>query len=101
MYVEALEYLACPQHPEMLLELIEGAEYDDQGELITGELRCPTCGMRATIREGLVDILGTPLMPESIAQLANVLPVAAWGYERTWRPQSLSLLAGEPFDYSR
>ncbi|PDV98078.1 class I SAM-dependent methyltransferase [Candidatus Chloroploca asiatica] len=101
MYVEALEYLACPQHPEVLLELIEGAEYDDQGELITGELRCPTCGMRATVREGLVDVIGTPLMPESIAQLANVLPVAAWGYERTWRPQSLSLLAGEPFDYNR
>lgn len=99
MYPELLPALACPGHPDTPLALQRGARAV-RGELLSGALRCPACGARYPIVDGVPDLLGLTL-PSSPAQLVNALPIAAWAYERTWRPRSLSLLAGEPFGYDR
>lgn len=101
MYPEALVHLACPRHPDTPLSLAEGARYAPDGEIVGGALVCATCRSRYPIRHGVPDLLGPLALPDSVAQLANALPLTAWGYERIWRPQALSLLSGERFGYAR
>ncbi len=57
--------------------------------------------MRYAIRDGIADLLGNQRVPITPAQLTNYLPLTAWGYERFWRGNALTLLAGEPFGYQR
>ncbi len=66
----------------------------------TGQLRCDQCGTVYPIADGILDLIGWRL-PTSVAQLVNELPLAAWAYERTWRPIALQLLSGEPFPLER
>lgn len=101
MYPEALDYLACPRHPQSRLALAEGADRARDGAFVAGALVCPSCRARYRIIDGVADLLGPLALPDSPAQLTNYLPITAWGYERTWRPRALSLLSGEPFGYER
>ncbi|MGB9633323.1 MAG: Trm112 family protein, partial [Chloroflexaceae bacterium] len=101
MYAEVLEYLTCPHHPDAPLALEAGERRADDGEIVNGALRCPVCAARYPIVEGIADVLGPIRFPESLTQALNLLPLTAWGYERTWRPQALTLLSGEPFGYER
>ncbi len=101
MYPKALSLLCCPHHPDTRLALEPGAHRAPDGELIAGWLRCPTDSQRYRVREGIPDLLGPTALPFSPAQVVNYLPPAAWAYERTWRPHSLTLLTGEPFGYQR
>lgn len=99
MYPEALLYLLCPAC-RSALGLQPGAVIAADGAVERGQLRCTACSATYTIRHGVVDLLGQ-LIPDSPAQLANILPPTAWAYERTWRPHALTLLSGEPFGYDR
>lgn len=101
MYAEALAYLTCPRHPEARLGLEAGARRAPDGEIVRGRLRCPACGTRYAIVDGVADLLGPLALPDSPAQLTNALSATAWAYERTWRPRALTLLSGEPFGYER
>jgi len=101
MYAEALEYLASPHHLDALLVLEPGERRADDGEIVSGVLRCPVSAARYPIVEGIADLLGPIRFPESLTQALNLLPLTAWGYERAWRPNALTLLSGEPFGYER
>ncbi len=100
MYLEALRYLTCPNVPTLPLTLEPGARTAPDGAIEHGWLRSPT-GARYPIRDGIVDLVGPSVRPDSPAQLTNYLPPTAWAYERTWRPHALTLLSGEPFGYVR
>lgn len=100
MYRELLSFLVCPRHPARRLVLRPGSR-TRHGELVAGSLVCAACGARYPIVDGVADFVGPFALPDSPAQLVNALSVAAWAYERTWRPHSLSLLSGEPFGYDR
>lgn len=101
MYPEALAYLRCPRHPHAALTLRTTARTATDGAILHGKLGCPECRATYLIRDGILDLLGPWVLPDSPTQLTNVLPIAAWGYERTWRPHALSLLSGEAFGYAR
>jgi SAM-dependent methyltransferase len=101
MYAEALAHLTCPAHPTTPLALLPDARRAADGELVGGELRCDACARRYPVVDGVPDLLGPAARPDSPAQLTNDLPLAAWAYERTWRPRALTLLSGEPFGYER
>jgi len=101
MYAEALDYLTCPHHPVAPLTLEAGEQRAEDGEIVTGALRCPVCAARYPVAEGIADLLGPIRFPETLTQALNLLPLTAWGYERTWRPNALTALTGEPFGYQR
>jgi SAM-dependent methyltransferase len=101
MYPEALPYLRCPRHPATPLALAPGARQAADGAILAGALRCPGCDASYPIAGGVLDLLGPRARPDSPAQLANAIPLTAWGYERLWRGRALSLLAGEPLGYER
>lgn len=101
MYREALDWLTCPHDPATLLALEPGVQEAMDGEIIGGQVRCPSCSAHYPIVDGVLDLLGPLGLPTSVAQAVNVFPPAAWGYERTWRPRALSMLTGEPFGYDR
>jgi len=101
MYPDALAYLTCPRHPEAPLTRVAATRHAADGEVVTGALACPSCDARYLINNGILDLLGPHVLPDSPAQLTNYLPITAWAYERAWRSHSLSLLAGERFGYER
>ena len=101
MYPEALSYLRCPHHPAHSLTLAANAVQGADEAIRDGTLTCVGCAARYPIREGIVDLLPRIGLPPTLAQLTNALPVAAWAYERSWRPRALTLLTGEPFGYER
>ncbi len=94
-----LSMITCPRHRETALTT-ERIDRVVNGMIETGRLRCPTCATEYPISDGILDLLGQQ-WPGSIAQLVNVLPPAAWAYERTWRPLALSMLSGEEFPLER
>ena len=67
------------------------------GMIESGEARSPTTGETYEIKNGYLDLLGSRLGADSIANLTNFLPGAGRGYEPLWRVRSLRLLTGEPF----
>lgn len=94
MYLDALAALACPAcHSQLTLDIQRQAA---DGSISEGTLTCTDCRQRYAIRDGIAELLLRPA-PYSAAQLVNRLPLAAWAYERTWRPHALSLLSGQPF----
>jgi SAM-dependent methyltransferase len=99
VYPEALPFLRCPRHPHAPLALAPGARLGADGAILAGALRCPGCATSYPIVAGVPDLLGPRARPGSPAQLANDIPLTAWGYERLWRGRALSLLAGEPLGY--
>lgn len=101
MYPQALAQITCPNHPATPLFLEAGPTTAADDAVLDGTLRCPTCRARYHIRNGIADLLGPRHLPDSPAQLTNILPLTAWAYERIWRPRALSLLAGEPLGYER
>lgn len=94
-----LPLITCPRHRETALT-VERIDREVDGIIETGRLRCPQCATRYPISAGILDLLGQQ-WPGSIAQFVNVLPPAAWAYERTWRPLALSLLSSEQFPLER
>ncbi|OAN46836.1 methyltransferase type 11 [Chloroflexus islandicus] len=94
-----LPLITCPSHREMVLT-VDQIDREVAGMIETGRLRCPQCATAYPITEGILDLLGQQ-WPGSIAQFVNVLPPAAWAYERTWRPLALSMLSGEQFPLER
>ena len=67
MKPDLLELLACPRcHAERPFDL-DSREEDDR-EVRTGELTCRSCGHRAPIEDGIVDLLHDP--PEFVAREA-------------------------------
>ncbi|MBA3943637.1 MAG: class I SAM-dependent methyltransferase [Herpetosiphonaceae bacterium] len=93
-----LEVLQCPTCAYAPLQLVTD---DLFAEVEQGTLHCEHCGRQTAIREGIVDALGDAPVALTGAQLTNYLSPAAWGYERLWRWQSLSLLTGEHFPLRR
>ena len=73
---------------------------DASGEILSGQLACPSCGAHYPIRAGIADFLGAP-RPPTPAQTTTEWPLTAWGYERGWRPFALTLLSRQPFPYRR
>lgn len=101
MYPEALNHLCCPDCPDSPLELEPQARTAPDGAVLHGRLRCRACATSYPIEHGIVDLLGPWALPDSPTQLINYLPPTAWGYERIWRGQALTLLTGEPFGFDR
>lgn len=101
MYPEALAYLCCPTCPAERLLLEPSAQSAQDGAVLRGRLRCGSCGSVYSIDQGIPDLLGSAVWPDSPAQVANYLPLTAWGYERLWRRRALTLLTGESFGYDR
>ncbi len=99
MDVKLLSYLTCPCHRETTLDVEQIDRVVDEA-IETGWLRCARCATAYPIINGILDLLGQQ-WPGSIAQFVNILPPAAWAYERTWRPWSLSILSGEAFPLER
>ncbi|WP_298405429.1 methyltransferase domain-containing protein [uncultured Chloroflexus sp.] len=99
MDFKLLPYITCPCHRETPLRVEQIGRVVD-GAIETGRLRCSHCATSYPIVDGILDLLGRQ-WPGSIAQFVNVLPLAAWAYERTWRPLALSILSGEQFPLER
>lgn len=99
MDFKLLPYITCPCHRETPLRVEQIGRVVD-GAIETGRLRCSHCATSYPIVDGILDLLGRQ-WPSSIAQFVNILPPAAWAYERTWRPWSLSILSGEAFPLER
>jgi len=99
MEARLLPFITCPYHPTATLEVAQIDQMTDS-TIITGHLRCSFCDVVYPIINGILDVIGKR-QPASIAQIVNDLPPAAWAYERTWRPLSLSLLTGEYFPLNR
>ncbi|HZB96066.1 MAG TPA: methyltransferase domain-containing protein [Herpetosiphonaceae bacterium] len=95
MYPELLPFLQCPTCSSTPLMLVVGREQDD--DVIEGGLKCDRCQHVTAIRDGIVDAIGSGPVPLIPAQIANYLPLAAWGYERLWRWKALGLLSGRRF----
>lgn len=67
MKTDLLELLACPRcHAERPFDL--EAREEDEREVRSGELTCRACGHRATIEDGIVDLLHDP--PEFVTREA-------------------------------
>ncbi|MEF3274620.1 MAG: methyltransferase domain-containing protein [Chloroflexus sp.] len=94
-----LPLITCPRHAETTLK-VEQIDRVVNGMIETAQLRCPQCGTTYLIVGGILDLIGWR-WPTSAAHLVNELPLAAWAYERTWRPVALRLLSGEPFSLQR
>ncbi len=94
MYSELLPYLRCVRCTAATLEL--DVRETDLHEIVAGTVRCTDCGGSMPIVDGILDALIEPL-PRVPAQLVNYSAVGAWGYERLWRWQALSLLSGQRF----
>lgn len=101
MYPEALSYLCCPNCHAAPLALQPGVRLALNGAILHGQLRCATCSATYAIEQGIVDLMGPQVLPDSPAQLVNYLPITAWGYERLWRWYALTLFTGERFTYDR
>ena len=82
MYAEALAYLTCPRDPEARLGLEAGARRVPDGGSVRGRLRCPACGARYAIGDGLADLLGPRALPASPAPRTNRLSATARAYAR-------------------
>lgn len=70
------------------------------GDIVEGVVMCRVHNTAYHINDGILDMRGWAL-PATPAQFVNDLPPTAWGYERLWRHQALTLLAGEPFGFNR
>ncbi|MBC8160978.1 MAG: methyltransferase domain-containing protein [Roseiflexaceae bacterium] len=91
-----LPALRCPScHSHLQPEVGQRAA---DGEILDAILDCGQCDRSYPVREGIADFLGTP-QPTTPAQRVNEWPLTAWGYERVWRPFSLTLLSQSPFPY--
>ncbi len=99
MYPESLSALVCPHHPTIGLELVEYTRCAPDGAILRGRMRCGQCGRYYPITDGILDLLGARALPANATQIANALPLTAWGYERVWRPRALPLLTGQPLGY--
>lgn len=75
--------------------------YAPDGAVLEGSLQPADAPQRYPIRNGVVDLLLKQPVPITPAQITNYLPLTAWGYERIWRSNALSLLSGEQFGYAR
>ncbi|GAC1518792.1 MAG: methyltransferase domain-containing protein [Herpetosiphon sp.] len=93
-----VQWLQCPRCAYGELRLVTAERGD---EIDVGTLDCQRCGYRMPVRDGIVDALDQAPVAMTPAQIVNRLPVAALGYEPTWRWQSLSLLSGERFPLQR
>jgi SAM-dependent methyltransferase/uncharacterized protein YbaR (Trm112 family) len=98
VYRDILPYLRCPTCRSTLSTQQLRAADDD--EIVGGSLLCAGCGASYPIQDGIVDFLG-PAQPPTPAQIVNDMPLAAWVYERGWRPFALTLLSRESFMYRR
>ncbi len=101
MYAEALQGLTCPTHPFEQLQLEQVVRQAEDGELLSARMHCRSCRASYPISNGVLDLLGPLRLPDSITQLTNYLPLTAWGYERFWRPQALTVLSSEQLGYER
>src|SRR3954470_18763036 len=95
MYRNVLQYLACSTCSYAPLVLVVGDT--DADEIIAGGLHCERCGHVSPIIDGILDVLEDAAVPWTPAQITNYASIAAWGYERLWRPYALRLLSGERF----
>jgi SAM-dependent methyltransferase len=98
MYIDLLPYLRCPICGYAPLLLVAGEVAGD--DIVEGGVRCERCEHVAAIAGGILDMLGDAPSPLTPAQLTNYAAPAAWGYERLWRWQALSLLSGRRFPLS-
>ncbi len=90
-----LPLLRCPvSHTALTLT----SSHERNGMIWSGTLRS-AAGQTWQINHGIVDLLPRAASKNG-AQLVNRLPLAAWGYERVWRPYALSLLSGHTFPLS-
>ena len=74
---------------------------EERGVIRRGKARSPATGETYTIKNGYLNMMGRNLGADNIANLANFLPGAGFGYEPLWRIHSLSLLIGEHFTNER
>ncbi len=95
MYPSLLPFLRCPVCGYGPPLLVVGRE--DAGEVIEGGVRCERCGHVTPVVEGILDTIEASPVAVNPAQLTNYAPLAAWGYERLWRWQALSLMSGRRF----
>ena len=99
MYRDLLPFLQCPTCGGQPLLLVPTVEQD--GEVIEGGVACGRCEHVSPVKAGILDVLGAAPVPWTPAQLVNYAPLAAWGYERLWRPHALRLFSGERFTLAR
>jgi SAM-dependent methyltransferase len=81
------------------LEFLEGVE--EHGWISVGLTLDPATGKTYPIKNGYLDLLGSRISADSVANLTNFLPGAGPLYEPLWRVRSLSLLTGEDFPIDR
>lgn len=89
MNPQLLAALRCPKTYEPLT--LEPREFQ-HGIVWNGVLRNQS-GDAWLIRDGMIDLLDGAAAWNG-AQIVNRLPIAAWGYERLWRWNALTLLSG-------
>jgi SAM-dependent methyltransferase len=66
-----------------------------------GNVRCPQCGARFPLRDGVLDLLGAEPSGLTFAQRTGQWDVTVFAYERIWRTKALGILAGEDFPPER
>lgn len=81
------------------LELSEGTE--ENGLITSGLAIDHGTGKTYPVRTGYLDLLGSRVGADNIANLTNFLPGAGTAYEPLWRVRSLPLLTGEDFPNER
>jgi SAM-dependent methyltransferase len=81
--------------------LVYAGGIDDEGMIVGGKVRSPASGETYEVRNGYLELLKGRLGADNLANLTNFLPGAGPAYERLWRVDSLTLLAGEPFPADR
>lgn len=98
--MEWTKVLKCPRCGVRGLTL--AAESGDELLPPRGLAGCDHCGRRFVIRDHILD-LAQPGERRllTVAGLSNDLPLLPWGYEKVWRPRSLTLLTGQPFPIER
>lgn len=87
-----LRCIGCGTEGLQLGEVSQSGPTSEQ--IISGNVICRKCGAKYPIKDGILNFL--PVRPTNIGigQWTNHNRPVAWGYERFWRKQALTLMGG-------
>lgn len=100
MHLELPAILKCTYCSGEGLKLAEGASIVTAGgveTVISGKVKCPKCGSSYPVQDGIINFLPRRATNIGIGQWTNHNGLVAWGYERLWRKQALTLLGQRPW----
>jgi SAM-dependent methyltransferase/uncharacterized protein YbaR (Trm112 family) len=100
MHIDLPAILRCPfcSNEGLKLDEVRHRETTTGGErIVTGKVKCPRCGAKYGIKDGILNFLPVTTPNIGIGQFTNQNRLTAWGYERFWRKDALTKLSGRPF----